>query len=145
MTYQVTYTETSNPAKPPITVNDGQLNSQTSLQYPGKNYAGYAPVIAGNFLHLLENFAAPTAPANPVQGQLWFDNNAGINLLKVFDGTTWSAAGSVKKATTAPSVSSSIKGDLWVDTNNQQLYMFSGSNWLLIGPQYSAGTQTDLS
>lgn len=142
MTYQVTYTETSNPAKPPITVNDGQLNSQTSLQYPGKNYAGYAPVIAGNFLHLLENFAAPTAPANPVQGQLWFDNNAGINLLKVFDGTTWSAAGSVKKATTAPSVSSSIKGDLWVDTNNQQLYMFSGSNWLLIGPQYSAGTQT---
>jgi len=142
MTYQVTYTETSNPAKPPITVNDGQLNSQTSLQYPGKNYAGYGPVIAGNFLHLLENFAAPTAPSNPVQGQLWFDNNAGINLLKVYDGTSWSAAGSVKKATTAPDVSSSIKGDLWVDTNNQQLYMFSGSNWLLIGPQYSAGTQS---
>lgn len=142
MTYQVTYTETSNPAKPPITVNDGSLATASTLQFPGKNYAGYGPVIAGNFLHLLENFAAPTAPTNPVQGQLWFDNNAGINLLKVYDGTSWSAAGSVKKATTAPDVSGSIKGDLWVDTNSQQLYMFSGSNWLLIGPQYSAGTQS---
>jgi microcystin-dependent protein len=142
MTYSVNYTEPSNPAKPPIKVTDGELNSTTTLRFPGKNYAGYAPVIAGNFLHLLENFAAPTAPEKPVQGQLWFDNNAGINLLKVFDGTSWSAAGSVKKATTAPSVSNSIKGDLWVDTNNQQLYMFSGSNWLLIGPQFSAGTRT---
>jgi microcystin-dependent protein len=142
MTYNVNYTETANPAKPPIVVLDGALASASTLQFPGKNYAGYGPVIAGNFLHLLENFAAPTAPSNPVQGQLWFDNSAGINLLKVFDGTTWSAAGSVKKATTAPSVSGSIKGDLWVDTNNQQLYMFSGSNWLLVGPQFSAGTQT---
>lgn len=142
MTYQVTFTETSNPAKPPINVADGQLNTQTSINFVGKNYAGYGPEIAKSFLHLLENFAAPTAPQNPVQGQLWFDNNPGINLLKVYDGTSWSAAGSVKKATTAPNVSNSIKGDLWVDTNNQQLYMFSGSNWLLIGPQFSAGTQT---
>lgn len=142
MTYQVRFTETTNPAKPPIVVTDGQLNTQTSIEFVGKNYAGYAPKVAESFLHLLENFASATPPSNPVQGQLWFDNSAGINLLKVYDGTSWSAAGSVKKATTAPSVSNSIKGDLWVDTNNQQLYMFSGSNWLLIGPQFSAGTQT---
>ena len=142
MTYQVTFTETTNPAKPPVVVQDQTINTETSVSFPGKNYVGYAPIMAENFLHLLENFANNTAPTKPIQGQLWFDNNAGVNLLKVYDGTTWSAAGSVKKAQTAPGVSNSITGDLWVDTDNQQLYVFSGSTWLLIGPQFSSGTQT---
>jgi len=142
MSYQVRYSETNNPQKTTIVVEDQTLNSETSLTFVGKNYAGYAQFVAENFLHLLENFAKSTAPSNPVQGQLWFDNTAGINQLKVFDGTTWTAAGSVKKATSAPAVSNSIKGDLWVDTDNQQLYMFSGSNWVLIGPQFSGGLKT---
>lgn len=142
MSYQVKFTETTNPAKPSLTVSDQSLNQETSLVFPGKNYAGYAPVIAENFLHLLENFAKNTAPSNPVQGQLWYDNSAGINLLKVFDGTSWTPAGTVKKADSVPSVASSLNGDLWVDTANQQLYVYSGSNWLLIGPQYSSGLRT---
>lgn len=148
MTYSVNYTETTNPAKPSITVEDQSLNTETSLKFPGKNYAGYGPVIAENFLHLLENFARSTPPGSvsgegqPVQGQLWYDNSTGINLLKVYDGTSWTAAGSVKKASEAPGVTSSIKGDLWVDTDNQQLYVFSGSSWILIGPQYSSGLKT---
>ena len=142
MSYQVKFTETTNPAKPSLTVADQSLNSETSLVFPGKNYAGYAPVVAENFLHLLENFARNTSPSNPVQGQLWYDNSPQVNLLKVFDGTTWTPAGTVKKAETAPAVISSIKGDLWVDTVNQQLYVYSGSNWLLIGPQFSSGLKT---
>lgn len=142
MSYQVKFTETTNPAKPSLTVSDQSLNSETSLVFPGKNYAGYAPVIAENFLHMLENFAKNTAPPNPVQGQLWYDNSAGVNLLKVFDGTTWTPAGTVKKSESAPLVISSLKGDLWVDTVNQQLYVYSGSNWLLIGPQFSSGLKT---
>jgi microcystin-dependent protein len=142
MSYQVNHTEQTNPAKPPYTVQDQSLNQETSLTFPGKNYSGYAPVIAENFLHLLENFARNTAPVNPVQGQLWYDNSAGVNLLKVYDGTSWTAAGSVKKAASEPSVSSSIRGDLWVDTENQQLYIYSGSNWLLVGPQFSSGLKT---
>jgi hypothetical protein len=142
MSYQVKFTETTNPAKPSLTVADQSLNQETSLVFPGKNYAGYAPVIAENFLHLLENFARNTAPSNPVQGQLWYDNSAGVNLLKVFDGTSWTPAGTVKKADSVPSVASSLNGDLWVDTANQQLYVYSGSNWLLIGPQYSSGLRT---
>jgi microcystin-dependent protein len=150
MTYQVNYTETTNPAKTPITVADQTLNSQTSLTFVGKNYAGYAPIIATDLLHLLENFASPmnssgTGPlnsilSNPIQGQLWYDNTN--NLLKVYDGTTWNAAGSIKKATTAPLVANSSAGDLWVDTVSSQLYLFSGSNWLLVGPQFSSGTLT---
>ena len=142
MSYNVRYSELNNPQKTTLVVEDQTLNTETSLTFVGKNYAGYAQFVAENFLHLLENFAKATAPTNPVQGQLWFDSTAGVSQLKVFDGTTWTAAGSVKKATSAPSVSNSIKGDLWVDTDNQQLYMFSGSSWVLIGPQFSGGLKT---
>ena len=140
MAYQVKFTETTNPAKPAITVEEQTLNTQTSVTFVGKNYAGYAPVWAENFLHLLENFASPATqePNSPVQGQLWYDNTN--NLLKVYDGTTWTAAGSVKKSGTQPVIAN--LGDLWVDTNNSQLYVYSGSNWLLVGPQFSAGTKT---
>ena len=142
MTYQVIFTESTNPAKPPITVADGTLNTQTSLTYVGQGYTGFAPLMAGNFLHLLENFADSTPPNNPIEGQLWYDNSNGIGLLKVYDGTSWNPAGSLKKASSAPAVSSSTAGDLWVDTANSQLYLFSGSNWILVGPQFSQGTLT---
>ena len=142
MSYQVTFTETTNPAKPSLTVADQTLNSQSSLTFVGKNYAGYAPVVANNFLHLLENFANNNAPANPIEGQLWYDNTSGVSLLKVFDGTIWTAAGSVKKAGNAPLAANSNPGDLWVNTTTAQLYVFSGSNWLLVGPQFSSGSLT---
>lgn len=142
MAYQVTFTDATNPTKPSITVEDQALNTQTSLTFVGKNYAGYAPEIAKSFLHLLENFANNTAPSNPVEGQLWYDNSTGVSLLKVFDGTIWTAAGSIKKAGTVPAAANSNPGDLWVDTTTAQLYVFSGSNWLLVGPQFSSGKLT---
>jgi len=142
MTYQVTFTDATNTAKPNITVEDQSLNTQTSLTFVGKNYAGYAPEIAKSFLHLLENFANNTAPSNPVEGQLWYDNSTGVSLLKVFDGTIWTSAGSIKKAGTVPAAANSNSGDLWVNTTTAQLYVFSGSNWLLVGPQFSSGKLT---
>ena len=142
MAYQVTFTDSTNPAKPSITVDDQALNTQTSLTFVGKNYAGYAPEIAKSFLHLLENFANNNPPSNPVEGQLWYDNSTGVSLLKVFDGTIWTAAGSIKKAGTVPAAANSNPGDLWVDTTTAQLYVFSGSNWLLVGPQFSSGKLT---
>jgi len=144
MPYQVTFTDSTNPAKPPITVADQALNNQTSLTFVGKNYAGYAPIVANDFLHLLENFASNTAPSNPVEGQLWYDNTSGVHLLKIYDGTTWTAAGSVKKSASSqqPAPANSVAGDLWTDTTNSQLYIFTGSNWVLVGPQFSQGTLT---
>ena len=50
MTYQVTYTESNNPAKPAIIVQDQSLNNQTSLTFVGQNYNGYAPIVANDFL-----------------------------------------------------------------------------------------------
>lgn len=145
MAYQVTFTQANNPLKPPITVEDLTVNTQTSVTLIGKNYSGYGPLLAKNFLHLLENFAGPSNPNNPVQGQLWFDNNSGVSQLKVnIDGTSngWVSAGGIKKSPSAPVVSASIQGDLWVDTVNQQLSLFTGSNWLLVGPTFSQGSQT---
>ena len=148
MTYQVNFTEATNPAKPAISVEDGVLNTQTNLTFVGKNYAGYAKYIAENFLHLLENFARNTPPGtlsgegSPVEGQLWYDNSSGVNLLKIYDGAEWTSAGAVKKAATAPVAANSNPGDLWVNTATAQLYVFSGSNWLLVGPQFSSGKLT---
>lgn len=145
MSYQVTFTEINNPLKPPVTVEDQTINTQTSMTFIGKNYAGYGPLIAKNFLHLLENSASPTQPATQVQGQLWFDNNPDISQLKVnIDGTPngWVSAGGIKKSPSVPTAAASIQGDLWVDTVNQQLSLFTGSNWLLVGPTFSAGSQT---
>ena len=82
-----------------ITVADQTINQETSLGFVGKNYTGYSKVLAENFLHLLENFAKSTAPANPIIGQLWYDTNITSNpsqpQLKVWDGTKWVASGNV--------------------------------------------------
>ena len=142
MAYQVKFTETTNPAKPSLTVQDQSLNTETSLTFPGKNYAGYAPVVAENFLHLLENFANTSAPSNPVKGQLWYDSNVGIKQLKIYDGTQWVAAGGLKKGSSEPLAGYSIAGDLWVNTDTQQLFLFTGSGWILVGPRFSAGART---
>ena len=140
MTYQIKYTEVLNPSKPPIIVSDKILNTETSLNFPGQNYSGYPAVIGENFLHLLENFSSATAPTNPVEGQLWYDNSSANPVLKVFTGTAWTTASSVTKSPTYPD--NKIKGDIWVNTSTQQLFIYSGSTWVLVGPQYIAGAKT---
>jgi hypothetical protein len=141
MAYRVRFTEQSI-LKPALQVVDQALNSQTDLTFVGKDYGAYAPVIAENFLHLLENFANASMPAKPVEGQLWFDTSSTARVLKVFDGNSWTPVGSVKKAPTAPEINNSSDGDLWVDTSNKQLYILNGSSWILIGPNFSNGVKT---
>ena len=140
MAYTIAYTDQAN--KGTITVEDNTINSVTSLGLPGRNTTAYGTTIATNFLHLLENFASATQPSTPVEGQLWYDTTPGVEQLKVYDGTNWVASGGLKKATTAPQAGQSLIGDLWVDTDNQQLYLFSGSGWVLVGPNFSDGLVT---
>lgn len=125
MAYTIAYTDQAN--KGTITVEDNSLNTETSLSLPGRNTTAYGTAIATNFLHLLENFASATEPSTPVEGQLWYDSTPGVEQLKVFDGTNWVASGGLKKANSEPDAAQSLIGDLWVDTDNQQLYLFSGS------------------
>lgn len=138
MPYIVNFTDREN--KTPITVFDNTSNADTSINFPGRNVTGYGQIIAENFLHLLENFASGAAPTNPVEGQLWYDSLNGI--LQIWDNTQWKAASNIQKSTTEPSVESSRVGELWVDTTNQQLYVFSGSSWILVGPNFSTGLRS---
>ena len=71
------------------TIADGTINTtSTSLGLPGRNYAGYGQTLDTNFVHMLENFASTTPPANPLQGQLWYNTNANTLYVCPADGTS---------------------------------------------------------
>lgn len=140
MPYEIKYTDFVN--KGGITVEDNTVNTETSLSIPGRERKDYGQLIGENFLQMLENFASTQEPRNPIEGQLWYDTTDGVDQLKIYDGTTWTAAGGIKKSTNQPAVSNSIVGDLWVNTQTQQLYLFSGSGWILVGPDFSGGLLT---
>lgn len=139
MSYNVRYTD---PSKGSIVVEDRTINQETDLSIPGRFATAYGQSVAESMVHLLENFASPEEPPKPVEGQLWYDSSPGVDQLKIYDGLTWKAAGGVKRGASQPEVDNSITGDLWVNTNTQQLFMFSGISWMLVGPQSSFGGQT---
>lgn len=73
------------------TIADGTINTtSTSLGLPGRNYAGYGQTLDTNQVHILENFADDTPPANPLRGQLWCDTSGNSVIMRVCpaDGTT---------------------------------------------------------
>lgn len=107
-------------------MNGSTLNPSTSLGFVPKGYPNYGQIHQENMLHLLESFAASTAPVNPTSGQLWYDT--ANNLLKVFDGSVFrSVSGSVPSASTAPV--GPVIGQLWYDTNANILSYFDGAAW----------------
>lgn len=144
MAYKINFTDqVANPNG--ITIADQDLNTQTSLTFVGKNYPGYAQSIGENFLHLLENFANNTAPdtAKAIVGQLWYDTTSSNPQLKVLDGSkNWVAASGIIKSSIRPA--NANIGDLWADSTNQQLYLWTGTQWLLVGPQFNQASSTGL-
>lgn len=139
MSYRVNFTD---PRKPALTVQDGTVDTTTDLSFPGRNTTNYGQLVAENFLHLLENFANSTAPIAPVAGQMWYDSNDNISQVKVYDGVSWLAISGIKKSSEPPLASESNLGDLWADTDRQQLYLYNGSSWILVGPTYTSGNVT---
>jgi hypothetical protein len=84
------------------TIPDGTINTtSTSLGLPGRNYAGYGQYLDTDFVHMLENFASTTPPANPLKGQLWYDTNASTLKVCPADGTTNAAAWASLTSTTS--------------------------------------------
>jgi microcystin-dependent protein len=141
MPYNINYTD---PTKPSITVFDNLENTDTSLNFPGRNVTGYGRIIGENFLHLLENFASNTEPESPVEGQIWYNSNPAVSSLLVFDGVSWKAASGVQRSPNEPPTEQAKVGELWVDTINQQLQLFNGSDWIVVGPEFSSGLLTGL-
>jgi len=137
MPYTVNFTDKNN--KSPITVFDNTSSTDTSLVLPGRNVTGYGRIIAENFIHLLENFAGADKPLNAVEGQLWYDS--ATKNLQINDGTGpngWKPASGIQRGPSEESLRDPSTGELWVDTTNQQLRIYTGTRWLLVGPTESS-------
>lgn len=116
-------------------IQDGSINSTVAdLTFVGKNYSGYGQVVNENFFQLLENFANSVSPARPVIGQVWYDSaNKKLNVNT--DGTL---AGWKKLALINPTESyfpaDQTVGDFYWDRALQKLYVYNGTQHILIGP-----------
>ncbi len=134
------YSITTYSGAPVATVQDATINSSsTALTLIGRDYAGYGAFLNENFVHLLENFAANTAPTQRLTGQIWYDTS--VNTLKVWNTSLnqWKPISSSIAQDSAPSGGTSTVGDLWFDTQNNQLSVYNGG-WQLIGPSVTSGT-----
>jgi len=130
------------------TILDGTTNTNTGLTLIGRNYTSYGQVQNDNFVRLLENFADTESPdltlaATPLTGTLWWNTNTTDNTkpigprMYVYNGAEWIPLSERTVASTAPSVVKT--GDQWWDSVNQQLNVWSGTAWILVGPTNSAG------
>jgi hypothetical protein len=122
------------------TVVDGTINNTTDLRFVGRNFAGYGEVQNENFLFLLENFSGLNPPPKALSGQLWYDS--GLLKLKFYDGSKWRTTGGAETQSTEPLGLS--EGDFWWDNANDQLYVFNGVSFVLIGPQNAGEGITQL-
>jgi hypothetical protein len=144
-------------------LQDGTVDSgSTSLSLIGKNYPGYGKLLNENFVYLLENFANTKSPLAALPGQIWWDSAnkvlkvnaavaAGNPAIWKSLSTIYSADPVTETTTGGPTVGTPkylsydpIIGDLWWDTSNRQLKLFTGAvsganavsngGWLTIGP-----------
>lgn len=75
MAYIINKSDTSKPA---VNIPDGQADiANFSVPILGKSTAPYGQLHAQTIIHMLENFAGPTEPTSPIEGQLWFNNDIG--------------------------------------------------------------------
>ncbi len=118
-----------------IVLEDGTIDTSTSLGLVGRNYVGYGETQNENFVFLLENFANQSPPSRPLKGQTWFNTTS--NVMNVYDGTNWNPIGAAALSATAPADVNA--GALWLDTTANQLKIYSGIAWTLIGPEAVAG------
>jgi len=97
----------------------GAVNSaNTSVTLIGRDVVGYGQYYNQNLVNMLTNFSNTTAPAHPLQGQLWFDSR--YNKLKVYNSTGGfqTVRASIVSATQPIGQD---PGELWYDSTNRSL------------------------
>jgi hypothetical protein len=118
-----------------IVLDDGTLDTTTSLGLVGRNYVGYGETQNENFVFLLENFANPAPPSRPIVGQIWFNTTDATAY--AYDGAQWNPIGAALVSATTPT--NNNKGALWLKTPVNQLFVYTGTEWRFIGPEAVAG------
>jgi hypothetical protein len=78
---------------PLTTIQDGTVDTSTSLSLVGRWYADYGTIIATDLVHMLENSANVFPPVKPLMGQFWYDSS--INTMKVWNGSIWYSVAAV--------------------------------------------------
>jgi hypothetical protein len=125
MSYQINRTDGTS-----LTViEDGLVDSTTSLKLVGRNVVNFGATQNENFVYLLENFANITPPSGAISGQLWYDST--VNRIKLYDANRWNQLPSVIASTTA---TGQVAGDFWFNTGTNILYVQSGNGYVQIGP-----------
>lgn len=116
-----------------VVLEDGTIDTTTSLGLVGRNYVGYGETQNENFVFLLENFANDAPPTRPLTGQLWYNTSNGA--LNVYDGDKWVFAAGIKQSPTPPADSTTF----WLRTPDKALHVWTGSDWTFIGPESLPG------
>ena len=113
-----------------ITIEDGVLDTSTSIGLLGRNYTGYGEIQNENFVFLLENFSNNNPPSRPIRGQSWYDSASGR--MNVYTGTEWAP---ISSATISELPPPEFLGALWLRSSSKQLSIFNGNVWTVIGPE----------
>ena len=124
-----------------VVLQDGTLDSTTSIGLVGKNFAGYGEIQNENALWMLENFAGVGAPPKAIKGQLWYDSN--VDRIKVYDSTNWLLVGGTEVTATAPTSPST--GDTWLESGTKKFHVYDGNQFVFVGaedvPGYNGPTR----
>lgn len=118
-----------------VVLENGTIDTSTSLGLVGRNYVGYGETQNENFVFLLENFANDEPPSRPLKGQIWYDTSNGV--VNVYDGAKWMVVGSAALSTTPPP--EPTVGALWLKTPANTLNVYTSAGWAFIGPETSEG------
>ena len=119
-------------SKAPIVIPVGAVDStHTSLTLTGKGAANFGAIQQTNLLHILENFASATQPANPTIGQIWYDSGSStVKVLTSVSPLLWVPIGSIQiTGPSAPPPAVTGLGSLWFQstgTGSGILYVYTG-------------------
>jgi hypothetical protein len=116
-------------------VNDGVIDTTTSLNLVGKGTSNYAETVAEDLIALLENHASILAPRRPLPGQIWF--NKAERQLKVYDENKQQFTVVNNAAISATAPANPFTGDMWYNSDKKQLYFYRGNFWQIVAPAYA--------
>jgi hypothetical protein len=118
-----------------VSIADRTINTtRTSIKLPARDFPRYGEPVVENLIWMLQHFAAPSSPLNPIAGQIWYDTNS--QSLRVYNGVSWLGTGKTVVGSTFPT--SGEAGQIFYNTAKRQLFVFDPAQtpnfWRLIGP-----------